>query len=61
MNSYNIRLNKQEAYNEKLVLASTDSSGGVISLRAKVKAFPSNRENAMKNIGEFLEELNAAG
>jgi RNA binding exosome subunit len=53
----NIRFNKQESFQERLVLAAEDPKGGVISVRAKVKAFPANREGALKVLKEFLGGL----
>jgi RNA binding exosome subunit len=53
----NIRLNKQEAYKENLVLAAEEPEGGAISVRAKVKAFPTNRETGLKVLKEFLGGL----
>ncbi len=52
-----IRLNKQEAYLEKLVLATEDMQGGVVSLRAKAEAYPKKRETGLKAVREYLEGL----
>jgi RNA binding exosome subunit len=53
----NFRLNKQDAIKERLILAVDASRGGVVSVRAKVKAFPTKRERAIEVIAEYMEGL----
>ncbi|MDD1743162.1 MAG: hypothetical protein LUO85_00890 [Methanomassiliicoccales archaeon] len=52
------RLDKQLAYEGKIVLAGHDD---VIAVKGKVKAYPNNRENAMKVIADYLEGLLSKG
>lgn len=53
----NIRLNKQEAYQERLVRFANNPKGGAISIRAKTKAFPARRERGLEVIKEYFESL----
>ncbi|MBI0584069.1 MAG: hypothetical protein ISF22_07560 [Methanomassiliicoccus sp.] len=47
-----LRLDKQEAYQERFKLAEGDD---VIAIRAKVKSYPQSRENALVSMRKFLE------
>jgi RNA binding exosome subunit len=46
------RLDKQEAYLDRLILADGED---VIAVRAKVKSYPQSRTNAVIAMGRFLE------
>jgi RNA-binding protein len=48
------RLDKQKAYLGELVLTRSDDA---ISVRGKIQTYPKNREVAVKNVKEFLENL----
>jgi len=48
------RLDKQEAYLEKLVLTAGDD---VISVRAKIECYPKRRENALNVAQEYFQSL----
>jgi hypothetical protein len=49
-----LRLDKQEAYLENLVMTTSDDA---IAIRAKIESYPKNRESAMKRVTEFLDSL----
>lgn len=53
----NLRFNKQEAYQQRFVLATKDHLGGVIDVRCRVKAYPAKFEVGLKAINEYLEGL----
>lgn len=46
------RLDKQEAFQERFVLADGED---VIAVKGKVKSYPQSRENAMASMGRLLE------
>ena len=47
------RLDKQAAFEERIVLTTQDD---VIAVKGKVKAYPNNRENAMKVLVDYLDD-----
>jgi RNA binding exosome subunit len=47
-----LRLDKQEAFRERFVLADGED---IIAVRGKVKSYPQNRENAMGSMRNILE------
>ncbi len=47
------RLDKQAAFEGRIVLTAQDD---VIAVKGKVKAYPNNRENAMKGLVDYLED-----
>jgi RNA binding exosome subunit len=49
-----LRLDKQEAYSDKLKMTTSDDA---IAVRAKVESYPKKLETAMKSVTEFLETL----
>jgi RNA binding exosome subunit len=51
------RLDKQAAYEGKVVLTVQDD---VIAVKGKVKAYPNNRENALRVMTDYLEGLLAS-
>jgi RNA binding exosome subunit len=52
--SFFLRLDKQEAYLERLVLTEKDD---VIAMRGKIKAYPSKKTIALRAVAEYLESL----
>lgn len=48
-----LRLDKQEAFQERFVLADHDD---VIAVRAKIKSYPQSRDNAVKVITKILQD-----
>ncbi len=51
------RLDKQAAFGGQVLLTKHDD---VIAVKGKVKAYPNNRENAMKALTAYLDDLIAA-
>ncbi len=51
------RLDKQAAYEGKVILTAQDD---VIAVKGKVKAYPNNRDNAMRVMTDYLDELLAS-
>jgi len=49
-----LRLDKQEAYQGKLKMTTSDDA---IAVRAKVESYPKKLETAMRSVTEFLESL----
>jgi len=47
------RLDKQAAFEGRIVLTTQDD---VIAVKGKVKAYPNNRENAMKVLVDYLDD-----
>jgi RNA-binding protein len=48
------RLDKQEAFEGRIVVTTNDD---VIAVKGKVKAYPNNRENAVKALVDYLDLL----
>ncbi len=53
-NSLHFRLDKENAYLGELSIA---YGGAVISVEAKVLSYPADREDALRNAGEYLKNL----
>jgi RNA-binding protein len=52
--SFFFRIDKQAAFEGKIILTKQED---VIAVKGKVKAYPNNRENAMKTMMDFLDGL----
>jgi len=52
--SFFFRLDKQAAFEGKIILTTQDD---VIAVKGKVEAYPNNRDNAMKTMIDYLDNL----
>ncbi|MBU3902592.1 MAG: hypothetical protein KKE04_04420, partial [Candidatus Thermoplasmatota archaeon] len=52
--NFYLRFDKQKAFFQKYELVKHDD---VVSVKGKIKCFPTNRRNAVKTLKDFLENL----